>query len=388
MALYSESLFTMRNAVKQVKPNASQELIDRSINKRIRTVIIKRYWSDLLRLGFITVPDQYTTGTITTTLGSPIVTGAGTNWPVNDLVNTVLPNPIKNPGMQGAPIGDLRNIKIGSWLLIEPGQTNEEAVAVADIFNGQIIANFQKTHDANAAVTASTLVGLQLRVTYNPYTVIAVRDDSTLLVDLPWAGPAVAASAYRIQGLFYSPDPYCWRIQAAWDPLQGVALDVDNFDFGRIMILDPQLTTSDNPTILANMPAAGGGVAQWFLYPPQASKRTIGIMYGVLWPKLWREQDMPPPFINPECFIAGATADVLRVPSITRDAPKDVYFNVELAREYEQQFQEYVEEAERADEPRTSKFLQDYRTLVAGGMSAVYMQTHPGWPSDFGMWPT
>ena len=388
MALYDDNLFTMRAAVRGVKPNVSPEMVNRWINKRIRLALTSHYWSDLTRFGFLAVPDSYTTGVVSVTPNSPLVSGAGTGWPVTDAVNTTAgPDQVRQPGYQAIHAGSMAGITIGTWLLIEGGGTNQEAVAVVDVAPTYFVANFQRTHDPGFAITKSSLAGRQFRTTYPFFTVTAVLSATSLLLDIPWSGPSQTSVAYQIQQVYFQPDPYCWRIDYAWDPVQGIALDVESTSFQDLTILDPQMTTTDNPTVLSPAPPGGGGVPQWFLYPPQSSQRQIGIVYFALWPKLVADTDRPPPFINPEVFVAGATADALRTRNLTNDMRQDPYFDTTLAQVYEEQYREYLDQAQNADEPRRATRLQGYRRVVAGAYSASYLQSHPGvWPSDFSLY--
>src|SRR5438094_5327163 len=61
-----------------------------SINSALRRIIDQRMWSGLLIKDQLVIPASYTTGTVTVTLNSPTVTGSGTAWPTNDLLNTTL----------------------------------------------------------------------------------------------------------------------------------------------------------------------------------------------------------------------------------------------------------------------------------------------------------
>ena len=389
MAFTSENLFTMRAAVKQIKPNASSELIVRSLNKRVRDVITKRYWSDLLRFGYLAVPAAYNTGTVAVTAGSATVTGTGTTWPVNDDINTSAVNSvIKQPGVYTVTPAVMTRIIPGISLVIDdPGGGQQEVVTVISVGPGTFTARFTKAHVANFTIVKSTFAGRQFRTSYPFYTVSAVTDPTSLLLDAAWAGPAQSGVTYQVIQVYFRPDPYCWRIKHAWDPAQGISLDVDNHTIEKLLILDPQMTTSDNPTVMVSVPPGPAGTPQWMLYPPQSSARQIGIIYAVQWPAMVQDNDVPPPFINPEVFIAGAAADCLRIRTLTEDRRVDPYYDREQAMDFEQQFSAYVQQAEDADEPRVNTRLQSYQMNVTGGYSASYMQSHIGaWPSQFGGW--
>jgi len=50
------------------------------VTNAFREVAERRRWSWLVKSGQIIVPDSYNTGTVSATLGSPTITGAGTTW--------------------------------------------------------------------------------------------------------------------------------------------------------------------------------------------------------------------------------------------------------------------------------------------------------------------
>ena len=71
-------------------PHYPEQLVERSINDHLQKLIAKRPWSGLTQYGLLAVPDEVRDGTVTTTLGSNVVTGVGTGWAVNDKANTTV----------------------------------------------------------------------------------------------------------------------------------------------------------------------------------------------------------------------------------------------------------------------------------------------------------
>lgn len=386
MALYggSSSLVEMRGAVKDKKPNMSGDAIDRVTNRVIRNVCLKRTWSDLTK--FVTVPlaNQTSNGTVSTLTGSNVITGSGTTWPVSDVVNTLGPTDVRQTGMQKITPASMKGIIPGSWLLLDTANSSlTEAVAVSYVVPGSFYAFVTNIHDAGFTITKSSLAGLQFRTTYPFYTVTAVLSATELLIDSNWADITQSGSSYQILTVYIQPDPHCWRIKTAWDPVQGIPLDADSFSFDQIISGDPQLTASDNPTIICPVPPGGGGIAQWMVYPPQASQYYLNLIITRVWPRLIADQDQAPSFINPEVFILGAIADALRTRTVTTNSPRDPYFDPETAMTYEAQFKEQLDEAEQADEARLATRLQTYDRLCTGYLSAAYLRTHVPWPSQY-----
>jgi hypothetical protein len=386
MALYggASSLVEIRGSIKDKKPNLSGDACDRIANRIIRAVCLKRTWSDLTKFVAYPLTNETAAGTVSTTTGSDIITGNGTAWPVNDAINTVGPTAIRQPGMQRVTPASMTGIKPGTWLLLDTANsTLTEAVVVTFVVPGSFYAVVRNTHDPGFTITKSSLAGQQFRTTYPFFTVTAVLSATELLIDLPWADITQTGASYQIFQVYIQPDPYCWRVKQAWDPIQGIPIDVDNFTFEQVINGDSQLTASDDPTIMCPVPPGGGGVAQWFVYPPQVSARQILMVISTTWPRLIADQDQAPSFINPDVFVLGAIAEALRTRTVTQNMPRDPYYDPQVAMTYEAQFKEQLEDSEQADEARLATRLQAYDKMAAGFLSANFILSHPGWPTDY-----
>src|SRR5574337_494338 len=165
MPLFPDNtLFDLRGAVKQAKPNASKESIDTAINRAIRKLYRRHDWSDAIKIGSIALNQAYKTGTVTPSQGSTLWTGTGTAWPVNDAVNTNIPNGITETGYQEVAPGSMSGISIGSYLLVElSNPTLTEVVVVQDVTPTTFWASFSSLHGMGVAVQASSLAGTQFK---------------------------------------------------------------------------------------------------------------------------------------------------------------------------------------------------------------------------------
>ena len=74
------SLGEMIGQILAWNPDCSAADCQTWLNNAYRTIIDKRLWTGLMVKGQIVVPNVYTTGTVTVTYGSPIVTGVGTSF--------------------------------------------------------------------------------------------------------------------------------------------------------------------------------------------------------------------------------------------------------------------------------------------------------------------
>jgi hypothetical protein len=207
------------------KPNASPDQITNWLNWRIRQVINMRpYWAGLIARGVINIPGTYTTGTVTTAIGSTSVTGVGTSWPISDVVNTTLANAIVRPGMQQVTPVDMTNITDSSLLYIGGG--SPEVVAVTSTTSGAFVASFNQTHLAGDPVTCSSLAGQQFKPGFqNPiFTVMGVASPTSLILDLPWAGPILSGTSYTILKMYYTFATDIKDLLSVIDPRQGIDL--------------------------------------------------------------------------------------------------------------------------------------------------------------------
>ena len=401
MSLYGDNLFSMKGRVIDCKPNAPKDSVIGHINKRIRKVCTRRAWTDLLKLDQVTIPPVFNQGLVNLTLGSSQITGVSTNWPVADVVNTICLDQVRFPYtyqmVRPASMQKLTRgfIQPGDLLLVDMAlyPTSTEVVAVVYVTpdNSMFLAKFTKPHDPNFTITQSSLSGRQFQANSQPFTVTAVIDPETIWLDNPWGSlnpGSGAAQSYTIAQIFFQIDPYAWRMKFAYDYRQGIPLDVDSYTFEEVVTSDPQFTASTNATIMVPVPQGPGGVNRWMLYPPQNSQVQIGIIYAQTWPRLVMDNDIPPAFIDPECYVAGAKADILRHKVIGRNENLDPYFDPQLALTYEAEFEQYVDTAQDHDEAQGHHLLQSYMYRIRGGFSADYFRMHVPWPTDFGWrWP-
>lgn len=378
--------------VREVKPNASGDSAIGFLNKRIRNVIDKQSWADLLRIGTVAVPQAYTTGTVTLAQSSPMVTGIGTAWPINNAVNTTLSDPITDIGMQEIRLTSLVNlitnqpIRKGAYLLLEQENASvTEVITVLEVYTDKILANVRYQHAAGATVQMSSLTNLQFRAPYPVYTVKSVRSATSIELDNLFGGPQFTNVAYQIYMAYVVIGPNVRRLLYAWDPIQGIDLDVSK-TVQYANISDPQRTATNDPqAFLQTIPDAGGNM-QWELWPGQMSPRTLSVIYYDGWPALKEANDMLPFFINPEVFIAGAISDALRTRVIPNYGKVDPYFDMNLAAMSEGEYKELLQAASESDDTRFLRTIQDYRNTI--GTSTNYLRSHvgepgSGWPSDY-----
>ena len=378
MAQFSDDLGSMVGRVVNFRPGVSDLLIRGWINDRIRQVLDARtFWCDLVRQGILSVPDPYLTGTVSVTPGFPGVTGVATAWPVNDVVGTTLDEAVVDIGYVEAVPVSMTGITENSYLYLDSGGPQAEAVPVVETKGDRFIAKFAKTHAAGATITQSSLVNRQFRTadTDPIFTVRNVISPTSLELTDNWGGPAKSAVAYRILVMYVMLAP---RLKSI--------LDMKDETYGRPIRPHVSLREANYRDPRRSMRSLGGalhlvdfgpneqGNMLYELWPAMSSARQISYWYHIQWPELVADTDRPPWFINPTIFVHGAIADALR----HRKNKDDLYFNPDLAKDYEQRFMFGMQQAYNADEAKSKQALQfDHERMFSPGGADFWQGNDP-----------
>jgi hypothetical protein len=360
--------------VKRFRPNVSDQLIQDWLTARVRQALDARtYWSDLIIQKVLSVPAAYSTGTIALTTGSTTVTGTGTAWATNDVVNTTLSSAVEEIGYATATPASMSGIEIGKPLYIDAGGTPEVVVPV-EVNSVSFKALFTMTHAAAQTVTASSHAGRQLRVSNATpvFTVQAVVSATSLIIDNPWGDEDVTAQTYNIMQLYFILAHDLKEILWMVDKQVGRPLRV-HAPVTEANWRDPQRSSTGDPQALIDFGPNSAGDMLYELWPRQTGARQLPYAYYKQWPEMTKDNDRPPWFINPTIFVHGAIADALRFRN-TDD--RDRYHNPTLADHYEQRFLVGLEDAKNNDESKMqSAYGFDYRQVFGAG-GANFWQSH------------
>lgn len=387
MSSAKATLFSARAHVMQFRNGVSPSLVDKWLNQRVRELMDSRtYWTDLVVRGVLTVPDAWSQGTVSVTPGSPLVTGTGTGWPVNDLSNTVIRDGIFETGNQEVFPADMTGITEDSILLVdaESGPPVTEIVAVNQVTPNSFWAVFMNSHNQNCTVQQSPLRGRQFRMGASSpiFDVLAVLDPQTLVINFPWGDVAAFDQHYNIPKMYYTvvPNLRGFLKDCIVDRRQGIPI-FTNVSLKSVNWRDPQRTASADPSAFVDLGASRNGLALYELWPCQITSRQLDYAVYQDWPELVNDTDRMPWFINPTIFENGAIAEALRY----RNGKEDYLHNPAMARDYEAKWKEGLEKAINADE---SKMQQDYSfdtpLGVGGGPGTNYYQNHTdGYGADW-----
>jgi len=377
----ADSLWSLREKVRQVKPNCTEQQADQFINKWIQNIVKKRSWSDLLRTTAINVPSGYTTGTISTTAGSSLLTGTGTAWPVADRINGTFAQPTTDAPGQCEIHPDpatLSKVRQGDYLLLNLGGGTQEIVVVSYVGIDHFTALCRFNHAAAETIQASSLANLQCTLPTNQVvTVKAVLSATSIQADQIAAGVPVVNEPYYICLRYVRISDTAYRLKDAIDPVAGDQIGTDKTQ-EWLNREDPQRsTTGTNPLELVSMPPNPGGVMQWELWPAQTSAYVIPVLYIDGWPKLRNMGDLSPYFINEEIIVALAQGDALFTKIIAREGKTDSYYDPVAGQRLTDQGNVLLEEAIQQDDGRYMTSLQDWQRQLQGPIgNTVYDANH------------
>lgn len=377
MAYYNYTAYELVGRIKQAKRSAPPQLCYQLINDVIRRIVGSRpYWSELIYRGIISVPNPYSTGTVSLTTGSPLVSGVGTAWPVNDAVNRVIPGGVSDVGYQEVVPDNMTGITADSILLVDPGTPSQETVPVIRVTAASFTGNFQFTHPPNIVIQQSSLAGLQFRASNNSpvYTVLSVRDAVTLELDNIWGGPAQATQQYRILKMYANMKPTHKDFLDVVDQQQPFKLKF-HMPQSQVNAWDPQRSSTGDPRCLVDLGANVNGNPQYEIWPSPTTARQISFIAYAGWPKLVAPSDPGPWFIDAAVIINGAIGEALML-NLGSEVKKDPWFLPQLAMKYDERYARSLAVAVNEDESKAIKMYEGYYNDVFGGSGTAYYMSH------------
>jgi hypothetical protein len=308
----------------------------------------RRMWGGLLVRGQISTPAIYSTGAIQVVNGSATVTGTGTAWPVSDHVDTTLSDAITDTGiLQDITPASMTNINAGDWVLVDGGLGTQEIILVVSTTATTFRANPSTAHSAGATVTKSSFVRRQFRETSGKgqyYNIMAVVDDSTLILDLTFGGASLTSTSYKILQAYWSMEPdlrMIWSIvnhQNGWRIKFNLPAEaLNNYDVWR--------TATGFTTKMVDYVPDEIGRFRYEFYPPPTTAQSFPYLAYRTVRDMIDDEDTPPPGIPSHCIVHGAIADALRWGRRDSD-----YYDPNTAEKYEQMYERDLNNAMMADD--------------------------------------
>ncbi len=360
-------------------PNYDIANAKQAINDHLRNIMARRNWSGMCGYKILQVPDYYTTGTVTTTLNSNVVTGTGTAWPTNDLVATTLSQATVETGIIDVMPTSMTGIHTSQWLLIDGGNAKEEAVYVIRVntTEGTFQARFSQTHASGVSITCSSLMGRQIRASVNvPYiTITGVSSATRLLLESAWPKTIDANSGYSI----------FLAITTLGDDVKQVLTMVNNqnqYQFDLQMPLqvldyiDPLRTASNFPFRLVYRNPDPAGTPMWELYPRPISEGAFPYIYMKEWSPLVGDLDLLPNGIRSDVLVKRVKADAARWPG---HKLKDggAYYDPALGSRLMEESEKDIAYMQREDDSTAIMTMNyQYKRWPVGGSGPSYAQSH------------
>ena len=341
MLYASDTLAVLKGKVQDVRPNISPSVIEMFLNHRMRYMYNQRpYWNSSATRGVVQIPASYNTGAVTTVTGSNVVTGTGTAWPVDDVVNTTLTSSITQPGSQRVTPADMTNIVIDTWLYVDSAGPNPEIVYVIDTGPTSFTATFNYVHTSGATLTCSSLASRTLRLGYQipNFLILAVTSATTLTIQNPFGGVPLTSIGYTILKNLYNFAPDLKQLMSVVDPQQGIELGI-NYPQPKLNQEDPQRTVTAFPILVSPHSISPAGTQLFEIWPSPTNARQLYFEYYSQPRDLKDPGSRPPAYFDPSVMVAGATADALR----TRVSKDDPYYDPQTAMVWEEKFEKGLE---------------------------------------------
>jgi hypothetical protein len=365
----------------QQRPGADRNLAQAWLNETMRMMLDRRSeWAGLRKNIIVSFPGAYSVGTLDLVVGSSIVVGTGTNFPTNDLSNTVIAEQVSAPGDRFITPGSMTNINRDSTLYIDAAGPNPEILPVLDILGPRIYLNFQYPHNAGASIWQSSLSGLQFRFGGNTtpiYTCICITSPTTAVMDQPWGQVTQTGASYQLVLMYITIDPQIKDIITATDPFQNIDLDIHKSQ-KELNIIDPNRLSTNSPVWLADRGPNpnGNGLMQYEPWPPILIPYQLNFYINLQWPDMRIPSDYPPPVLNPNCLIYGALSQGFATFCGRPPDYRDPAYSLENAERYRGMADQAFLDAVNADESRVMTMFTYSRPNGLQNLGANYEQVH------------
>lgn len=374
----------MQDHVLTVCPKYPPQLIRRKINDNLRNIISRRVWSGLTKQLILSVPAAYAVGTIDSVHGSDVITGTATAWPVGDLVSTDLSADVISAEVLDATPTSMAGIEPNTYILVDGGGANEEAVYVISTTATTFKARFTGTHLAGETLTVSSLSNLQMKIgILSPfYTVTGISSPTRLLIDKVIAQPAETGASYSLSLVYtnFAPDLKMLISVVNLERRYRIIIHMpkDTIDYS-----DPHRTLTQTTYMVVSHEVDPAGSQLYELYPRPVSEQAIPFFYHYQFPPLEDDGDILPNGIRSDVVVRLTTADALVWPK-HKIIEGGIYYDPQQSAMLKSQAVVDIEAMEMEDDNTMIMRQQwSYADWPFGGFGADWHQSHD-WDSYAG----
>lgn len=362
----------------------SEPMIRKTVSDVVADIVGRpRLWSGLLANGILKIPAVYSTGRVAVAAGSATVTGTATAWPVDDVLDVAIYDPVIQTGYATVLVGDNWTLfKEGQWVTVNAGQADEECVCVTDVTENYITAKFTKTHAASAAATTSSLAGRQFRISnnYPMYTVVGVSSATSLTLDAEWMSASLSSQTYSIGAVYVSFGNDVKMLVSVVNPAQQYQLAL-HLPKSYLDYRDPRRSTTGQPEMAVFHGPDPAGIPLYEIYPRPTSATAMPYLYMKQWSRMEEDSDLLPNGIRSDVVINRVIAEALVFPE-NKDYEGGKFYDPQVSRQKLEQFERQVAQMS-VDDDNTSmtSLMFRYRDLPFVGFGAEWNQSH-----DLDMW--
>jgi len=374
----------MQDHVLTVCPKYPPQLIRRKINDNLRTITAKRVWSGLTKQQILSVPAAFSDGTIDSVTGSDVITGTATGWPVDDKVSTTLSADVISAEILDAVPVSMVGVEPNTYMMIDGGGANEEAVYVLSTTATTFRARFAKTHLATETVNRSSLSNLQLKIGINSpfYTATGISSPTRLILDKVIAQPAETTASYSLSLVYtnFAPDLKMLISVVNLERRYRIIIHMpkDTIDYS-----DPHRTLTQTTYMVVSHEVDPAGSQLYELYPRPISEQAIPFFYHYQFPPLEDDGDFLPNGIRSDVIVRLTTADALVWPK-HKIIEGGIYYDPAESTRLKQQAVMDIEAMEMEDDNTMIMRQQwSYADWPFGGFGADWHQSHD-WDSYAG----
>ena len=359
-------------------PHFPEQAVERSINDHLQKMMAKRPWSGLTQYGLLAVPDEFKTGTVSNTLGSIVVTGVGTGWPVNDKTNTTVSVTTTETGIIDMTPASMTDIEEGIYLLIDGGGAAEEAVFVLQVNTntGTFQADFANVHASAETIQRSSLTNLQFRTDFNsPFiTVVAVSSPTRLLLEKPWANGDTTARSYTIALVWTTFGRDLKWLYTVVNLTRRFQLIV-NYTKQVLDFSDPQRAATQSTFMAVFHETDPGGSPLFELYPRPLTDKAFPFFYIKVAARMTQDNEFLPNGIRSDVLVKFVEADAFRWAQHKKVAG-GIYYDPGIARDMIGEAHVETEEmAQDDDNTHIMRMMWDYRNWPMR-LGSEFWQSH------------
>jgi hypothetical protein len=264
-------------------------------------------------------------------------------WRRLRLYNPELPNGLAKDFVRRAFREIFRFPHLWSW-----GYAQDQFVFPASYSTGTIaLTNGSATVTGTGTTWTSSHEGLQFKTGSHVFTVSTVASTTSLTLDRNWGLADNASTTYSIFKAYVTTPARFRGFRSVIDPDQGRQLVTNGFTMRDLDRIDPERTSSGDPSALVDFSYSSTGLPMFEVWPHVYDATVLPYLY-YRWSTDYAEGDTLPYQFQGDELLEGALSYLCSWPG-TRERPNPMY-SVRDAGYHREQFQDILHSLARDDE--------------------------------------